>query len=68
MTYVIAARVPPGAVPRVLSWDTGDPYHYVRLQGDLLIVGGEDHKTGQASDTPARIMTGWKPGRASASR
>jgi glycine/D-amino acid oxidase-like deaminating enzyme/nitrite reductase/ring-hydroxylating ferredoxin subunit len=54
MTYVIAARVPPGALPQVLSWDTGDPYHYVRLQGDLLIVGGEDHKTGQAADTPAR--------------
>jgi len=54
MTYVIAARVPPGAVPPVLSWDTGDPYHYLRLHGDLLIVGGEDHKSGQASDTPER--------------
>ena len=54
MTYVIAARVPQGSVPQVLSWDTGDPYHYLRLQGDLLIVGGEDHKSGQASDTPER--------------
>ena len=30
------------------------PYHYVRFardeQGDVLIVGGEDHKTGQAED------------------
>ena len=54
MTYVIAARVPPGAVPQALSWDTGDPYHYIRLHDDLLIVGGEDHKSGQAADTPER--------------
>ena len=43
-----------GSVTRALYWDTGDPYHYVRLQTedgyDVLIVGGEDHKTGQAND------------------
>src|SRR5688572_18102596 len=54
-TYVVGARVRRGAVPRLLLWDTADPYHYVRLQPidrmhDLLIVGGEDHKTGQAED------------------
>jgi glycine/D-amino acid oxidase-like deaminating enzyme/nitrite reductase/ring-hydroxylating ferredoxin subunit len=54
MTYVIGARVPGGSVPQVLSWDTGDPYHYIRTYDDLLIVGGEDHKTGQASDSPER--------------
>jgi glycine/D-amino acid oxidase-like deaminating enzyme/nitrite reductase/ring-hydroxylating ferredoxin subunit len=54
MTYVIGARVRRGSVPRVLSWDTGDPYHYIRTYDDWLIVGGEDHKTGQASDTPER--------------
>ena len=54
MTYVIAARVPQGSVPRVLAWDTGDPYYYLRTYGDLLIVGGEDHKTGQAQDTAER--------------
>jgi glycine/D-amino acid oxidase-like deaminating enzyme/nitrite reductase/ring-hydroxylating ferredoxin subunit len=54
MTYVIGARVPRDSVPQVLSWDTGDPYHYLRLQNDLLIVGGEDHKSGQASDSPER--------------
>ena len=35
----------------MLLWDTPDPYHDVRLQRgdgfDYLIVGGEDHKTGQ---------------------
>ena len=56
MTYVIGARVPRDGVMPALYWDTGDPYHYLRLyQGidaehDLLIVGGEDHKSGQSSE------------------
>jgi glycine/D-amino acid oxidase-like deaminating enzyme/nitrite reductase/ring-hydroxylating ferredoxin subunit len=54
ITYAIGVRVPKGSVTRALYWDTGDPYHYVRLQTedehDVLIVGGEDHKTGQAND------------------
>ncbi|HYY62097.1 MAG TPA: FAD-dependent oxidoreductase [Burkholderiales bacterium] len=54
MTYVIGARVPYGSVPRILSWDTGDPYHYIRTHDDLLIIGGEDHKSGQAHDSPER--------------
>jgi glycine/D-amino acid oxidase-like deaminating enzyme/nitrite reductase/ring-hydroxylating ferredoxin subunit len=54
MSYVIGARVKRDEVPAILMWDTGDPYHYVRLAAtdntdgsDLLIIGGEDHKTGQ---------------------
>jgi glycine/D-amino acid oxidase-like deaminating enzyme/nitrite reductase/ring-hydroxylating ferredoxin subunit len=54
-TFSIAARVPADAVPLALYWDTADPYHYVRLQGDLLIVGGEDHKTGQEDDAYDRF-------------
>jgi glycine/D-amino acid oxidase-like deaminating enzyme/nitrite reductase/ring-hydroxylating ferredoxin subunit len=58
MTYVIAARVPRGSLPKALAWDTGDPYHYIRLHSledaDLLIIGGEDHKTGQAHDATER--------------
>lgn len=57
-TYVVTARVPRGSVPPALFWDTLDPYHYVRLQpmdaGDALIVGGEDHRTGQEDDAAAR--------------
>lgn len=60
-TYVIGARVPAGSVTRALYWDTPDPYHYVRIQSDkdnptsdILIVGGEDHKTGQANDGERR--------------
>lgn len=61
-TYAVALRVPVGSVPRGLYYDTLEPYHYLRLQTepteagpvDWLIVGGEDHKTGQASDTAER--------------
>jgi glycine/D-amino acid oxidase-like deaminating enzyme/nitrite reductase/ring-hydroxylating ferredoxin subunit len=59
-TYVIAARLPEGRAPDALLWDTCDPYHYVRLQptddggGDWLIVGGEDHKTGQPDEEEAQ--------------
>ena len=56
-SYAIAARVKAGSVPDALFWDTADPYHYVRLERDggqdLVIFGGEDHKTGQADDTRA---------------
>jgi glycine/D-amino acid oxidase-like deaminating enzyme/nitrite reductase/ring-hydroxylating ferredoxin subunit len=56
-SYVVAGRVPRGTVPDALFWDTANPYHYVRLDShadhDLVVVGGEDHKTGQVSDTNA---------------
>jgi glycine/D-amino acid oxidase-like deaminating enzyme/nitrite reductase/ring-hydroxylating ferredoxin subunit len=59
-TYAVAGRVPRGSVPDVLVWDTLEAYHYVRLQElneteDWLIVGGEDHRSGQAADMDARI-------------
>jgi glycine/D-amino acid oxidase-like deaminating enzyme/nitrite reductase/ring-hydroxylating ferredoxin subunit len=68
-TYAIGARVKPGTVSTALYWDTEDPYHYVRLHHtsndelggdnsdpvDILIVGGEDHKAGQAQDADARF-------------
>jgi glycine/D-amino acid oxidase-like deaminating enzyme/nitrite reductase/ring-hydroxylating ferredoxin subunit len=58
-TYVIAAPVPKGDVADVLLWDTLDPYHYVRIQpgerDDVLIVGGEDHKSGEADDIGERL-------------
>lgn len=51
-TYAIAATVRAGDVPEALFWDNLDPYHYVRLTDATpgfatLVVGGEDHKTGQ---------------------
>jgi glycine/D-amino acid oxidase-like deaminating enzyme/nitrite reductase/ring-hydroxylating ferredoxin subunit len=60
-TYVIGVEIPAGSVTKALYWDTADPYHYVRLQpgagqngNDILIVGGEDHRTGQADDADER--------------
>jgi glycine/D-amino acid oxidase-like deaminating enzyme/nitrite reductase/ring-hydroxylating ferredoxin subunit len=70
-SYVVGFIIPRESVPRGLYWDTQDPYHYVRLQRyndseDVLIVGGEDHKTGQADDTDrhSRLIAwarGWFP-------
>lgn len=62
-TFVIAAPVPRNALTRALYWDDCDPYHYVRLEGgadptrdwDLLIVGGEDARTGGVDDDSARF-------------
>lgn len=60
-TYAIAARAQDGVMEDALFWDTLDPYHYVRLQpasdggGPWVIVGGEDHKTGEANDFEARF-------------
>lgn len=62
-TYVVGMRVPRGSVPAGQYWDDLDPYHYVRLQPmpsganaeyDVILTGGEDHKTGQADDAEER--------------
>lgn len=56
-TYALGARIPLGGVDAGLYWDTLDPYHYIRTQrvsggseSEILIIGGEDHKTGQDDD------------------
>jgi glycine/D-amino acid oxidase-like deaminating enzyme/nitrite reductase/ring-hydroxylating ferredoxin subunit len=59
-TYVVGLSVPHDSVFRALYWDTPNPYHYVRVAAgpdgsDLLVVGGEDHKTGQAQDAEDRF-------------
>lgn len=55
-TFAVALRAQ-APHPALLLWDDGDPYHYVRWSSDgaLLIVGGEDHKTGEADDAEARF-------------
>ena len=56
-SYVIGSRVGRGMVPDALWWDTADPYRYLRVEPrhdhDMLIFGGQDHKTGQEPDTKA---------------
>jgi glycine/D-amino acid oxidase-like deaminating enzyme/nitrite reductase/ring-hydroxylating ferredoxin subunit len=68
MTYAIGTRIPAGSIPHALYWDTASPFHYIRLQcerqehrgngasknKEVLIVGGEDHRTGQVDDTDQR--------------
>jgi glycine/D-amino acid oxidase-like deaminating enzyme/nitrite reductase/ring-hydroxylating ferredoxin subunit len=59
-TYAMSFELPRGALADALYWDTADPYHYVRLQpgsggNDCLIVGGADHKSGEADDASARF-------------
>jgi hypothetical protein len=58
-TYAMAFSIAKDSVTDALYWDTLEAYHYVRLQPgagrDFLIVGGEDHKTGEADDAPARF-------------
>jgi glycine/D-amino acid oxidase-like deaminating enzyme/nitrite reductase/ring-hydroxylating ferredoxin subunit len=54
-SYVFGARIPKGLIPDALFWDTSEPYYYLRMvprpRFDLVIFGGEDHKTGQSPDT-----------------
>jgi glycine/D-amino acid oxidase-like deaminating enzyme/nitrite reductase/ring-hydroxylating ferredoxin subunit len=52
-SYMIGVSIPRKTIEDALYWDTADPYHYVRLdhfksdQDDVILIGGEDHKTGQ---------------------
>ena len=59
-TYVVAGRVAKDSAPDALVWDSLDYYHYARIApwdegSDLLIVGGEDHRSGQADDMDQRF-------------
>ena len=67
-TYVIGVRIPKDSVTDALYWDTEDPYHYIRVERssgdethDTLLVGGEDHKTGQfePGDAPFAKLEKW---------
>ena len=53
-SYVVCSRVEKPL--QGLFWDLEDPYHYIRTHpaeggGHILIVGGEDHKTGEVENT-----------------
>ncbi|HEY2125488.1 MAG TPA: FAD-dependent oxidoreductase [Chthoniobacterales bacterium] len=54
-SYVLGSTVSRGSTPAALFWDTKDPYDYLRIdrleECDYIIFGGEDHKTGQITDT-----------------
>jgi glycine/D-amino acid oxidase-like deaminating enzyme/nitrite reductase/ring-hydroxylating ferredoxin subunit len=56
-SYVMAVEVEDDAAD-ALYWDDESPYHYTRLasaeEPHVIIVGGADHKTGQADDHSQR--------------
>lgn len=56
-SYVVAGRAGRGRIDDALFWEADDPYHYLRIEPhrdhDVVIFGGEDHKTGQTDDTDA---------------
>jgi len=68
-TYVIGVKIMADAVPNALYWDNSEPYHYIRLVKDrhpdslnasedhynVMIIGGEDHKTGQEENEQERL-------------
>jgi glycine/D-amino acid oxidase-like deaminating enzyme/nitrite reductase/ring-hydroxylating ferredoxin subunit len=69
-SYVLSFRVPKDSIQQGLFWDNNDPYHYIRLEQpslktgkgfDRLMVGGEDHKTGQPEnpDLPFSNLERW---------
>lgn len=49
-TYAMAFKLKQSIKEEVLLWDTEDPYHYIRFADETMIIGGEDHKTGQDPD------------------
>lgn len=56
-TYCIAVRIPKGSYEDCLINDQDDPYHYIRFtecddKDDYLVIGGGDHKVGQAEEGP----------------
>ncbi|WP_114578887.1 FAD-dependent oxidoreductase [Saliphagus sp. LR7] len=56
-SYVLGIRLD-GRYPEGMYYDAGEPYRSVRPhrdgEGDLLLVGGENHKTGQGGSTAER--------------
>ncbi|MBV9574480.1 MAG: FAD-dependent oxidoreductase [Acidobacteriales bacterium] len=62
-TYIVGIPVPKNSIPTALFWDMEEPFHYVRTVPredknagqEILIIGGEDHKTGQAEELENRF-------------
>ncbi|WP_170156805.1 FAD-dependent oxidoreductase [Roseimicrobium gellanilyticum] len=54
-TYALEATAPFGSLPEIIWSDTAEPFNYLRVdrnaEGDVIVYGGKDHKTGQEPDT-----------------
>lgn len=48
ISYVYEIHIPTGSLPEALYEDTGNPYHYLRIDcmqdQDRLLIGGADHR------------------------
>lgn len=59
-SYAMAVKLADNAYPKGLIYDMYDPYHYYRTQhidgSDYLIVGGEDHRTGEEINTNKQFL------------
>jgi len=58
-SYAVGAKVPAGSIQEAIYSDTSNRYYYLRSDRlpdhDYVILGGEDHKTGQEADADARL-------------
>lgn len=56
-SYALGIKLKNGDYPKNMAYDMKDPYHYIRthtIDGQpVLILGGEDHKTGHDDPTAA---------------
>lgn len=50
-TYAMSFKTSQKFERPALLWDTEDPYHYIRFEHDNIIIGAEDHRTGQAPES-----------------
>jgi len=59
-SYAMSFTVKDENYPHDLIYDMYDPYHYIRSQKidgkEYVIVGGEDHKTGDGENTEANFL------------
>jgi glycine/D-amino acid oxidase-like deaminating enzyme/nitrite reductase/ring-hydroxylating ferredoxin subunit len=59
-SYAMAFTLKSKKYPVELAYDMYDPYHYIRSQEidgkKCMIVGGEDHKTGEAENAEASFL------------
>lgn len=59
-TYAMAFELSFPVKEECLLWDTESPYHYVRFVNDTLVIGGEDHRTGQEpEEDPFMALESW---------
>lgn len=63
-TYAVSFSLENPIKENCLLWDTEDPYHYIRLADNEMIVGGEDHRVGVTpGEDPFLRIESWARGK-----